>query len=208
MIIQDFSNLNKHMKELGTTFGNLQKSSRDTNQNENVKTAYDKLKNVFNNWGNACEKQKDFFEKDFYELFNYISLEVNELNVIQKQFNNAKKNYESKGQDYLNKREKLFNSKNYAKWELTEEDKQILDEFKDDFNEAKKYICKQTSEYISKQKEVVACGCNMIMKEFNKVSKYIGEQLKEYFDEIKGKNQDIVADYVNVVKLLDLKIEN
>ena len=40
----------------------------------------------------------------------------------------------------MNKREKLFNEKKYNKWELTKEDEPKLETFKDNKEEAMKYI--------------------------------------------------------------------
>lgn len=208
LIVNDFANLNKHLKELSNDFANLQKNARDTDQDESIKNTYDKLKNIFNNWSLSSAKQKDFFEKDFSEFFSYIRLELNELNTLQKQYMTVKKNYETKGIEYLNKRDKLFNSKNYAKWELKEEDAKKLDEFKNNYDEAIKYICKDTKDSLEKQKNVVVSGCNIIMREFGRVSKYLGEQMKEYFEKIKEKNQEMLSDCYNVIKLLDVTVGN
>ena len=111
-ITQDFQFLNKHMKEASEIFGGLYKNAKDTDQSEHNKKVLEKLKTVFNDCAAAYHRQSQFFEKDMKEFFNYIDMEINEMNVLFSQFNKKKNEYEIFGVDYLNKREKLFNEKN------------------------------------------------------------------------------------------------
>jgi len=203
----DFANLNKHMKELSDVCGKLNKSAKDTDQSDSTKKVFEKLKGIFNNCSSSYLKQSEFFEKDFKEFFHYINLELNEMNLIQNQFIKKKNEYESLGLDYLNKREKLFNEKKYNKWELTKEDEAKLDTFKDNKEEAMKYICKEMGENVDKLKLQVGCFSNIVMKQFNHISKYIGEQLKSYFESIKEKNKEIVEEGFTISKLINVNIE-
>ena len=203
----DFANLNKHMKELSDVCGKLNKSAKDTDQSDSTKKVFEKLKTIFNNCSSSYLKQSEFFEKDFKEFFHYINLELNEMNLIYSQFIKKKNEYESLGLDYLNKREKLFNEKKYNKWELTKEDEAKLDTFKDNKEEAMKYICKEMGENVEKLKLQVGCFSNIILKQFNHISKYIGEQLKSYFEGIKEKNKEIVEEGFTISKLINVQIE-
>ena len=203
----DFANLNKHMKELSDVCGKLNKSAKDTDQSDSTKKVFEKLKTIFNNCSSSYLKQSEFFEKDFKEFFHYINLELNEMNLIQSQFIKKKNEYESLGLDYLNKREKLFNEKKYNKWELTKEDEAKLDTFKDNKEEAMKYICKEMRENVEKLKLQVGCFSNIVLKQFNHISKYIGEQLKSYFESIKEKNKEIIEEGFTISKLINVQIE-
>ena len=203
----DFANLNKHMKELSDVCGKLNKSAKDTDQSDSTKKVFEKLKTIFNNCSSSYLKQSEFFEKDFKEFFHYINLELNEMNIIYSQFIKKKNEYESLGLDYLNKREKLFNEKKYNKWELTKEDEAKLDTFKDNKEEAMKYICKEMGENVEKLKLQVGCFSNIALKQFNHISKYIGEQLKSYFEGIKEKNKEIVEEGFTISKLINVQIE-
>ena len=203
----DFANLNKHMKELSDVCGKLNKSAKDTDQSDSTKKVFEKLKTIFNNCSSSYLKQSEFFEKDFKEFFHYINLQLNEMNLINSQFIKKKNEYESLGLDYLNKREKLFNEKKYNKWELTKEDEAKLDTFKDNKEEAMKYICKEMGENVEKLKLQVGCFSNIVLKQFNHISKYIGEQLKSYFESIKEKNKEIVEEGLTISKLINVQIE-
>ena len=207
LISNDFQFLNKHMKEASEIFGKLHKSAKDTDQNEHTKKVFEKLKTIFSDCAAAYLRQSQFFEKDMKEFFNYIDMEYAEMNVIFNQFTKKKNEFESMGIDYLTKREKLFNEKKYNKWELTKEDEAKLDTFKDNKEEAMKYICKQMGENVDNLKIQVGCFCNIVMKQFNHINKYVGEQMKQYFESIKEKNKEIVEQGFIISKLINVQVE-
>ena len=206
-ISNDFQFLNKHMKEASEIFGKLHKSAKDTDQIEHTKKVFEKLKTIFNDCAAAYLRQSQFFEKDMKEFFNYIDMQYGEMNVIFNQFTKKKNEFESMGIDYLSKREKLFNEKKYNKWELTKEDEAKLDTFKDNKEEAMKYICKQMGENVDNLKIQVGCFCNIVMKQFNHINKYVGEQMKQYFESIKEKNKEIVEQGFIISKLINVQVE-
>ena len=126
------------------------------------------MQGIFTDISNSYLKHAEFFEKDFKEHFHYINMELNEMNNLFNQYNKKKNEFESLGVDYLNKREKLFNDKKYNKWELTKEDEAKLDTFKDNKEEAFKYICKEMGENVDKLKMQVGVYCNVVMKQFRR----------------------------------------
>lgn len=206
-ISEDFNNLNKHMKELSDVCAKLNKSAKDTDQSESTKKVFDNLKGIFNNLSSSYLKHAEFFEKDFKEMFHFVNLELNEMNVIYNQYNKKKHEFESLGLEYLTKREKLFNDKKYNKWELTKEDEAKLDTFKDNKEEAFKYICKEMSEKVDNLKLQVECFSNITMKQFSHINKYIGEQLKAYFESLKEKNKELIEEGFSIGKLINIQLE-
>ena len=206
-IAADFYNLNKHMKDMSDICGKLYKSAKDTDQPEVTKKVFENLKGIFNSLSTSYLKQADFFDKDFKEVFHFANMELNEMNFIYNKFNKKKSEYESLGLNYLNKREKLFNDKKYNKWELTKEDEAKLDSFKDNKEEAFKYICKEMGENVETLKLQVGCFCNIIMKQFSHINKYIGEQLKAYFETIKEKNKEFIEEGFAIGKLINVQIQ-
>ena len=206
-ITTDFQYLNKHFKDASEIFGKLYKSARDTDQSEYTKKVFEKMKAIFNDCSTAYLKQGEFFEKDMKEFFNYIDMEYNEMNNIYNQYMKKKYEFESLGIDYLNKREKLFNEKKYYKWELTKEDEAKLDTFKDNKEEAMKYICKEMGINVANLKIQIGSFCNIAMKQFNHITKYVGEQMKEYFESLKEKNKEMIEQGFTISKLINVQIE-
>ena len=202
-----FQFLSKHFKDASELFGKLHKCSKDTDQTENTKKVFDKLKTIFNDCSNSYSNQGQFFEKDLKEFFGYINMEYNEMLTLYNQFIKKKNEFESLGVDYLTKREKLFNEKKYNKWELTKEDEPKLDTFKDNKEEAMKYICKEMGENVANLKIQVGCFSNIIMKQFNHINKYVGEQMKQYFESMKEKNKEIIEQGFIISKLMNIHVE-
>ena len=202
-----FQFLSKHFKDASEIFGKLHKCSKDTDQTENTKKVFDKLKTIFNDCSNSYSNQGQFFEKDLKEFFGYINMEYNEMLTLYNQFTKKKNEFESLGVDYLTKREKLFNEKKYNKWELTKEDEPKLDTFKDNKEEAMKYICKEMGENVANLKIQVGCFSNIIMKQFNHINKYVGEQMKQYFESMKEKNKEIIEQGFIISKLMNIQVE-
>ena len=202
-----FQFLSKHFKDASEIFGKLHKCSKDTDQTENTKKVFDKLKTIFNDCSNSYSNQGQFFEKDLKEFFGYINMEYNEMFTLYNQFTKKKNEFESLGVDYLTKREKLFNEKKYNKWELTKEDEPKLDTFKDNKEEAMKYICKEMGENVANLKIQVGCFSNIIMKQFNHINKYVGEQMKQYFESMKEKNKEIIEQGFIISKLMNIQVE-
>ena len=202
-----FQFLSKHFKDASEIFGKLNKCSKDTDQTENTKKVFDKLKTIFNDCSNSYSNQGQFFEKDLKEFFGYINMEYNEMLTLYNQFTKKKNEFESLGVDYLTKREKLFNEKKYNKWELTKEDEPKLDTFKDNKEEAIKYICKEMGENVANLKIQVGCFSNIIMKQFNHINKYVGEQMKQYFESMKEKNKEIIEQGFIISHLMTMQIQ-
>ena len=206
-IANDFVNLHKHMKELSDACGKLNKSAKDTDQNETTKKVFEKLKTVFNDCAASYLKQSEIIEKDFKEFFHYVNLQINEMSIIQNTYIKKRNEFESLGIAYLNKREKLFNEKKYNKWELKKEDEEKLDTFKDNKEEAFKYICKEMGENVEQLKKQVGCFCNMAMKQYNHINKYVGEQIKTFFGELKEKNKDFIEQGFTIGKLINIELD-
>lgn len=205
-ISSDYKTLSQHIKEMSDIFGEYYKAAKDTEQTQQTKDIYEQLKITFNNWSKGYEKQSRYFFREFKEFFNYLNLETNELNTIDKQYQQYRNDYEQLGLELLNKREKLFYERKYSKWELKKEDEQKLDSFKDNYYEAVKYICKDFSKLVSAQKILVACSCNLLMKEYGKTAKYFGEQVQEFFDNFQKVHLYICKDTFNTQIELNKKI--
>ena len=202
-----FQFLSKHFKDASEIFGKLHKCSKDTDQTENTKKVFDKLKTIFNDCSTSYSNQGQFFEKDLKEFFGYINMQYNEMLTLYNQFTKKKNEFESLGVDYLTKREKLFNEKKYNKCELIKEDEPKLDTFKDNKEEAMKYICKEMGENVANLKIQVGCFSNIIMKQFNHINKYVGEQMKQYFESMKEKNKEIIEQGFIISKLMSIQVE-
>ena len=190
----DFKNLSTHTKELSSIFGKLLAHSTNAEQNENIRNVFAKFRNILSHWSESFEKESHFFSIECKEFFKYINCELNEMNNIYSQYTKFKDDYEKIGIQLFEKKEKLFLEKKFEKWELSKEDEKKINEFKNNYHEASKYMCKDFTELVSGQKIRVACSCNIIFKEFKKVDKYLGEQFMDLFNSFRIFCENIVKE--------------
>ena len=94
--------------------------------------------------------------------------------------------------------------KKYDKWELSKEEEQRLNEFKNNFDEASKYMCKDFTDLVARQKIRVACSCNIILREFKRVDKYLGEQYISLFNSFKSLSETIQKEKFDFERLYKL----
>ena len=203
-VSNDFKNLNIHTKALSGIFSKLNSFATNADLNENIKNIIAKYRTIFMYWSNSFEKQNLFFGLEFKEFFSYVNSQINELNNIYSQFAKFKEDYEKSGIQLFEKKEKLFFEKKYDKWELSPEDKEKLNEFKNNYSEAMCYICKDYSTLVSGQKVRVACSCNIIMREFKKINKYLSEQFLDVFNNFKNLCENTKKQKFDIEKLFKL----
>ena len=200
----DFNNLSTHIKELSASFGKFHSHVTQIEQDENIKNTIGKFRNILSHWSDAFEKQSFFFGLECKEFFTYISAELNELKNIYSQFLKYKEDYEKLGIQLYEKKEKLFLEQKFDKWELSKEDEKKINEFKNNFNEASQYMCKDFSALIEGQKIRVACSCNIILREFKRVDKYLGEQFLDLFNSFKILSENTQKEKFDFEKLYKL----
>ena len=203
-VSNDFKNLNIHTKALSGIFSKLNSFATNADLNENIKNIIAKYRTIFMYWSNSFEKQNLFFGLEFKEFFSYVNSQINELNNIYSQFAKFKEDYEKSGIQLFEKKEKLFFEKKYDKWELSPEDKEKLNEFKNNYSEAMCYICKDYSTLVSGQNVRVACSCNIIMREFKKINKYLSEQFLDVFNNFKNLCENTKKQKFDIEKLFKL----
>ena len=196
-VAYDLKNLSTHTKDLSNIFGRIYTHAQQAEQTEKFRNTCLKFKNALAHWSESFEKQSLFFGLECKEFFTFVSTEINEMNVLYSQYNKYREDYEKLGIQLFEKKEKLFAEKQYDKWELSKEDEARINEFKNNFNQASLYMCKETSDQLASQKLRVACSCNIVLRELKKVDKYLGEQLEVIFNSFKTSSENAAKEQFN-----------
>jgi hypothetical protein len=188
-IINDFHILSLHMKEVSNNFNALLENinyCKYTNFDD-FKNNITELKNTFNNWSLCCENQNDFFNKQFKENFNYMSLEADEMNLIFKKYYEFKNEYEEFSSMINKKKEDLFNSKNYQKWEVEPGKEKDIPTFKDNKKLAFENMLYKENLLLKEEKKRICATIHIMRKQYNKLMKLHNKQIKEINDSMKKK---------------------
>ena len=204
----DFLNLETHMKQIGAAFGKL---AIVLNFNENAKkmeNIYQKLNKIFMSWSNSYGKQYTFFKSDFKDFFNYINLEIQEMNTINQSFISYKKEYEDLSKKLNKRKEELYAQKDFNKWSVEPGTEDQIQKYANNKKLAFEKMLYQETELQNNEKKLVACTQYLMQKQFNKLMKNQSDDVMNYFDKMKQDNQIIVGDAFNLIKLFSIEKED
>ena len=188
-IINDFQNLSIHMKEVSNNFNALLENMnycKYTNLDD-FKNNITELKNTFNNWSLCFGNQSDYFNKQFKENFNYMALEVDEMNLIFKKYYEFKNEYEEFSSMINKKKEDLFNSKNYSKWDVEPGQEKEIPTYKDNKKLAFEKMLYKENILLKEEKKRVCATIHIMKKQYNKLMKLHNKKVNEINDSMKKK---------------------
>jgi hypothetical protein len=206
-VANDFQNLEMHMKEIGDLFNNLSAQLKFNENAQKMENVYTKLNKIFTSWSVSCGKQNTFFKDDFKLFFNYMNLEIQEMNVINQQFAAYKKEYEDYSAKLLKRKEELFNQKDQSKWSVEPGTEDQIPKYLNNKNLAFEKMLYKETDFQSNEKKVIACTVHFMNKQFNKLMRCQSEKVHQYFSKMKQDNQIIVGDAFNLIKLFSAEKE-
>jgi hypothetical protein len=206
-VANDFQNLEMHMKEIGDLFNNLAAQLKFNENAQKMENVYTKLNKIFTSWSVSCGKQNTFFKDDFKLFFNYMNLEIQEMNVINQQFAAYKKEYEDYSAKLLKRKEELFNQKDQSKWSVEPGTEDQIPKYLNNKNLAFEKMLYKETDFQSNEKKVIACCVHFMNKQFNKLMRCQSEKVHQYFSKMKQDNQIIVGDAFNLIKLFSAEKE-
>jgi hypothetical protein len=206
-VANDFQNLEIHMKEIGEIFEKLTKQLKANENAKKMENVFTKLSKIFTSWSVSCGKQNSFFKENFKLFFNYMNLEIQEMNVIHEQFMAYKKDYEDFSAKLNKRKEELFVQKDQSKWSVEPGTEDQIPKYINNKNLAfEKMLYRETS-FQSNEKRLVACTIYFMKKQFNKLMRCQSENVHNYFSKMKQDNQIIVGDAFNLIKLFSAEKE-
>ena len=206
-VSNDFLNLEMHMKEIGELFNKLVTQLKNDENAKKMEDVFTKLNKIFTSWSVSCEKQSSFFKNNFKSFFNYMNLEIQEMNVINQQFVAYKKEYEDYSAKLNKKKEDLFVQKDQSKWSVEPGTEDQIPKYVNNKKLAFEKMLYQETTFQSDEKKLVACTVYFMMKQFNKLMKCQSENVHNYFSKMKQDNQIIVGDAFNLIKLFSAEKE-
>ena len=206
-VYNDFQNLETHMKQIGLAFEKLANTINFNDNAKKMENIYQKLNKIFISWSNSYGKQTSFFRKDFKDFFNFVNLEVHEMNKINEAFIAYKKEYEDFSVKLKKRKEELYHQKDQSKWGLEPGTEDQVQKYINNKELAFEKMLYKETELQNDEKKLVACTLYLMNKQFNKLMKCHSEEVVNYFDKMKQDNQSIVGDAFNLIKLFSVEKE-
>ena len=141
-------------------------------------------------------------------MFKYMNSETQEISPIIKKYISFKSEYEDFTVRINKKKEELFEQKDYSKWSLAPGTESQLPMFQNNKKIAfEKMLYKETF-LLSEEKKRIACTLHLLFKQYNKIIKNQSNELEDYFKKLKEKNELVIGDAHNLIKLFSLIAEN
>lgn len=179
LLMNDFTQASIHMKQVSDIFNNLSIASMKTSQGDIKKKAFLMFKDLTTKWAAAYIKQKELFDYQLKESFDYMKREFNQFNDFVTDYNIKLKNFENYEVKLQSRKETLFNSKKYTKWEVASQQGEVVDYQNLDKNKdlaLEKMLPKET-EISQKNKNYLAYSIQKMVKEYNRLMKYQEERI-------------------------------
>ena len=203
----DLNSLSVHMKEISDRFQELTNNLKFFQHNGRMSNAYFQLNTIFSCWSSSFERQSEFFNQDFLELFKFFNLQIKETDCLQKQFIAQKKNYEAKGIKLLKKKEELFYQGDISKWGVEPSDKKLVEKCLTEKTICfEKMLFKETNS-LKEDKKCLAVYISLMNKQFDKLLKQQSDEIEKFFGELKNNHQIMVGDAYNLIKLCNLNLK-
>jgi hypothetical protein len=206
-VANDFQNLELHMKEIGVLFEKLTKQLKNNENAKKMENVFTKLNKIFTSWSVSCSKQNSFFREDFKSFFNYMNLEIQEMNYISQQFLQYKKDYEDYSAKLNKKKEDLFAQKDQSKWNVEPGTEDQIPKYVNNKKLAFEKMLFPETNLQSDEKRLIACTVHLMLKQFNKLLRCQSDNVHNYFSKMKQDNQIIVGDAFNLIKLFSAEKE-
>lgn len=201
-----FKNIGTKMTEISDILAKLEVQAKLTQQDENVQKVFKSLSSTFDSWGKGYTKQSEMIGKEFTEFFEYMNLELNMLSTINNDFNNARNEYEIEGQKLKDKKDYLFSSRNYSKWELDPELKVDVVILEKDKVKALDAIYYKETKVVKNMKRKLVFIMNRMTKCYDELSQSQGKRAKDFIEHLAANKADILSDAFSLIKLFSIQI--
>ena len=201
-IKKNFSKLNEQLKQIGNLmkdlsnlFKNLNSFCVEKSENENLIKTYNSMELLMQNWSFTELQSSLNMDLEIKEYFKYVYLEYNSLNEMLDNYQNERKVLYDEKHKLNEKKEKLYQKGEKHKWGI----KNINE------NMNKEYIIKnmlpnETQAY-KKLKSIFNNKYFLLNEEFEKLQSNIGLQNLEAFKIFYIKNNKVINEYTNALKI-------
>ena len=201
-LANDFNNISIHTKELSEIIAVLEFEAKKLKFQDNIRKAYAYLSDSFYKLSSVFAQQKEIFNTDIKEYFDFMKMEYNQITSLTKEFDVCKNNYEDYITKLHEKKEALYQSKNITKWEMDPEDLTDYETLKEDKRLAYEKMCYKENIEAESMKKKLTLVINVLLSQYEKVKKYQDERITDFIDKFSEKYAKFTEPNLNFIKLI------
>ena len=207
----NFTSLQEEMKKIGSIYCNisgilsdLKNLSEENCDSESEINSYLNYEVLYKSISKNYLKQNNILEVEFKDFFEFLKNEINTFKDKCLIYDEIKEDYFKHINNMKSKQEKLFNVKNFQKWELSPEDLEKTDSFVlNDKEKAFKIMCFNDRKVVEKKLNKLGVCCYSVLNEIEKFKYYYGKVFNDHFSSISERNKEYLSDVFEVMKTLN-----
>lgn len=197
----DFNNISNHTKEISEIITFLEVEAKKVKLKDNMKKAFAYLSEMFRKTSANFTKQKEIFNNEIKEYFDFMKMEYIQITSLTKNFEASRNLYEEFATRLKKKKDSLYLNKNTANWEMDPEDLTDFETLKEDKQLAYEKMCYKENIEAEQMKKNLTMIINLVMVQHEKVCKYQDERIVNFLDYFSKQYEDIAQVELNFTKL-------
>ena len=159
---------------------------------DEIKGNFNNLKSLFEKWSKNINSQTEFFNNIIKENFNYMNLELNEINQTFNRYRNYKFEYEDFTSMINKEKENVING--FINEELRKEENRGKKPNQIKFNRNKlEEIFYSKNLLLIEEKKRLVTTMHYLIKDYNKLISLHGKKIKEINDSVQ---KSVVIDFI------------
>lgn len=200
--------VSQRMSEIQILFDSWNSLCVNYSENDNILKATESLTSLFKTWSKAYKKGSGLADVEFKEFFEFYRMELNTFKETLNRHNSKREDY-FKSLRVLNKRkEELFNSQNYSKWELSQEEIQALDQNSlGDRDFVYSVILKKETSKVNEKRQRLGIVSSNLLSSFFELRYNFGNRMKNHFLNMSSRHSEILTDIFELVRILNWSID-
>ena len=204
----DFEKISLSLEKISNIYSQLKSISEEYFDPKPITDCYSSFENLNKEWSNCYKKMTNTIELDFKEFFHYYQMELDVLKPHIVNYQDCKEEYIKYSEELNNKKEKLFNSKKWKNWEVSEENLLIAESLVENKSGAFNIMCHKETKYELDLKRKLGVICYSLVTDFMKLRNYTSKRIRNHCTELSGRNNEIIADAFSLVKILHMNAIN
>lgn len=187
------------LKNISIIFKKLFKISEKYFDNSTIIESYRQMNHMFLSWSDTLKNQNSFVNSEIREYFKFLGFNFKYLRDLTQLVDSHKATYKKASKSLMAKKLELFKKKDLTKWELSIEDKNNVNLFVNDKNQACAKICYKDTSNVIYLKQEYGYYLNRIISEYERL-RYINGVVNKEKTILYSKNQsDMISAFYRVL---------